>query len=56
MSIRDPCGLLRLSRSGYYYEIRPVSAENLALMLRMDQLHLAHSVFGSCKLVKWTPR
>lgn len=34
MSIRDQCGLLGLSRSAYYYECRPESAENLELRPR----------------------
>ncbi len=50
MSIRDQCGLLGLSRSAYYYECAPESAENLALMRRLDELHLEHPVYGSRKL------
>lgn len=52
MSIRDQCGLLGLSRSAYYYECAPESAENLALMRRLDELHLEHPVYGSRKLTK----
>ncbi len=49
MSLREQCGLLGLSRSGYYYQCRPESAENLDLMRRLDELHLEHPVYGSRK-------
>jgi putative transposase len=39
-----------LSRSGYYYEPVPESAENLALMRRLDALNLEHPVYGSRRL------
>ncbi len=39
-----------ISRSGYYYEPVPESAENLALMRRLDELHLDHPVYGSRRL------
>jgi putative transposase len=36
-----------LWRSGYDYEPVPESEENLALMRRLDELNLAHPVYGS---------
>ena len=39
--------ILRLSRSGLYYQPQPVSAADLALMRRMDELHLDHPFAGS---------
>src|SRR5205085_12685402 len=39
--------LLRLSRSGVYYERRPVPAAELAIMRRIDELHLEHPFAGS---------
>jgi len=39
-----------LCRSGYYYEPCTQSAANLALMRRLDQLHLDHPVYGSRRL------
>jgi putative transposase len=39
-----------ISRSGFYYEPLPESEENLALMRRLDELHLAHPVYGSRRL------
>ena len=39
--------LLRISRSSVYYEPCPVSAADLAIMRRMDELHLDHPFEGS---------
>ena len=38
---------LNLSRSSLYYRPRPVSAEDLAIMRRIDELHLEHPFAGS---------
>jgi putative transposase len=37
-------------RGSYYYQCCPETEENLALMRRLDQLHLEHPVYGSRKL------
>lgn len=39
--------LLKLSRSTLYYKPRPVSEEDLAIMRRIDQLHLDYPFAGS---------
>lgn len=39
--------VLRLSRSGLYYRPRPVSPADLAIMRRMDELHLEYPFAGS---------
>ncbi len=39
--------LLLLSRSSLYYNPRPVSLVDLAIMRRIDELHLAHPFAGS---------
>ena len=39
--------LLRLSRSQLYYEPRPVPAAELAIMRRIDALHLDYPFAGS---------
>lgn len=49
-SIRHQCELLGISRSGYYYEPAPETEENLELMLRLDQLHMDHPVYGGRRL------
>jgi putative transposase len=50
LSVRRQCELLRLSRSGLYYEAVATSPEELALMRRMDELHLDFPFYGSRKL------
>jgi putative transposase len=50
LSQRRQCELLGLCRSGYYYEARPETPENLSLMRRLDELHLEHPVYGSRRL------
>jgi putative transposase len=41
------CQLLNLSRSSVYYTPQPVSAGDLALMRRIDELHLQHPFAGA---------
>jgi putative transposase len=41
------CQLLKLSRATVYYRATPVSATNLALMRRIDELHLDHPFAGA---------
>lgn len=50
VSIRRQCELFGISRSGFYYEPVPETDENLALMRRLDELHLAFPAFGSRRL------
>ena len=50
LSLRHQCELLELCRSSYYYAACPETPENLALMRRLDELHLEHPVYGSRKL------
>ena len=50
LSIRRQCELLGLSRSGLYYEAVDASEEDLALMRRVDEIHLALPFYGSRKL------
>lgn len=51
LSIRRQCELVGISRSGFYYEPVPESEANLALMRRLDELHLERPVYGSRRLV-----
>ena len=39
--------VLKLSRSSLYYQPHPVSAEDLTIMRRIDELHLQHPFAGS---------
>jgi putative transposase len=47
LPITRQCQLLALARSSVYYAPQPVSAEDLALMRQIDELHLAHPFAGS---------
>ena len=47
LSLSRQCGLLGVSRSSLYYEPAGESAENLALMRRLDELHMEHPFYGS---------
>jgi putative transposase len=49
-SVRRQCELLRLPRSGLYYARVPTDAEELGVMRRIDELHLAHPFYGSRKI------
>ena len=49
-SVRRQCEILRVSRSGLYYEPEPTSPDQLALMRRIDELHLKYPFYGSRKL------
>ena len=50
MPITRQCQWLGLSRSKVYYRPVPVSEEDLAIMRRLDELHLCYPFFGSRKL------
>ena len=52
LSLSRQCGLLGVSRSSQYYAPKGESAANLALMRRMDELHLAHPFYGSRQMAR----
>jgi len=47
LPIRRQCQLLQLARSTAYYQPRPVSDTTLALMCRIDELHLQYPFAGA---------
>jgi putative transposase len=47
LPLRRQAAVLQLSRSTLYYEPRPVSAAELAIMRRIDELHLDYPFAGS---------
>jgi len=47
LPVRQQCHLLNLARSTAHYQPTPVSATALALMRRIDELHLAHPFAGA---------
>ena len=52
LSVSRQCALLRVSRSSLYYRPKGQSAENLALMRRMDELHMAYPFYGSRQMMR----
>ena len=50
LSLQRQCELVGISRSGLYYEAVPESEENLALMRRLDELHMKYPAYGSRRL------
>jgi putative transposase len=50
------CELLGLCRSSLYYHPKPVSAADLRLMRRIDELHLAHPFLGARRLARMLKR
>ena len=53
LSVSQQCELLGLSRSSYYYEPATETAENLALMARIDEEYTAHPFYGSRRMATW---
>ena len=47
LPLKQQAEVLRLSRSSLYYQPRPVSAEDLGIMRRLDELHLNYPFAGS---------
>jgi putative transposase len=45
------CRLLKIARSTLYYRPDPVSVDDLAVMRRIDELHLAWPFYGSRRMV-----
>jgi putative transposase len=56
LSVRRQCTLLGLNRSTWYYEPVPETAENLALMRRIDEQYLRTPFYGSRRMTVWLER
>ena len=50
LSVNRQCRLLGIARSSFYYQPRPVSAEELDLLNRLDRIFTEHPVYGSRRL------
>lgn len=50
LSVRRQCELLRLARSGVYFQPAPLPEEDVAMCKELDKLHLEFPAFGSRKL------
>ncbi len=53
LSIKRQCQLLALNRSTVYYQTAAVSEEDLALMRRIDEMHLKRPFYGSRRIRDW---
>ena len=52
LSLSRQCRVLSISRSSFYYAPRGESAENLALMRRIDELFLKYPFYGSRQMAR----
>ena len=52
LSLSRQCEILSISRSSFYYAPKGESAENLALMRRIDELFLKYPFYGSRQIVR----
>ncbi len=50
LSVQRQCQLLDLPRSTYYYKPSPETAENLALLRKLDELYMERPFFGSRRM------
>ena len=46
LSLVKQCRALDIARSGFYYEAKPVSENELALMRMIDEIHIAKPYLG----------
>ncbi len=53
LSVKRQCQLLALNRSTVYYQTAAVSEEDLALMRRIDEMHLKQPFYGSRRIRDW---
>jgi len=53
LPITRQCQLLNLNRSTVYYQAKSVSAEDLNLMRRIDEMHLKRPFYGSRRIRDW---
>ena len=52
LSLSRQCEILAISRSSFYYTLTGESAENLALMRRIDELFLKYPFYGSRQMAR----
>ena len=50
LPVAAQCRLLRVARSSLYYQPVPASADELAVMRRIDELHLEYPFYGSRRM------
>ena len=52
LSLSRQCQVLAISRTSFYYAPKGESADNLALMRRIDELFMKHPFYGSRQMVR----
>jgi putative transposase len=50
LTVHRQCELLGVSRSTYYYQPQPETAQNLLLLRKLDQLYMKRPFYGSRKM------
>jgi putative transposase len=50
LPITQQCGLLEVARSSFYYRLKPIPEADLALMRRIDEIHLKLPFYGSRRI------
>ena len=50
LPVTRQCDLLELNRSFVYYTPAPLSAKDMELMLKIDEIHLEYPFYGSRKI------
>jgi putative transposase len=53
LPVTRQCQLVGLARSSFYYQPKPTSEGDLALMRQMDECHLERPYFGSRRIRDW---
>lgn len=56
VSITRQCQLVQVSRSSVYYVAKPVTAEELELRRKIDEIYLEHPFMGSRQIVRTLAR
>lgn len=56
ISIERQCGLVVLSRAGYYYEPKEESPENLAFIRWIDEKYTDYPFYGVLRMAEWLRR
>jgi putative transposase len=50
LSVSRQCTLLKIARRSFYYQSRPMPADKLDLLNRLDRIFTKHPVYGSRRL------
>jgi putative transposase len=53
LSVRQQCDLLKINRSSYYYNPRPIDDETLFLLRTVDEIYTRYPFFGSRQMTSY---